>query len=128
MSAQSKVHSAIYPGYSCAFAYIIHCKSAHKRNKIQQQITQCWDHHQTLTDKDIPQLRNKWRSKYAALFGSIPLELSLFREVNHEINLVDPDKRIHYRLPKCPEHYCSDLSAKIQRYTTAEWWIPVTAR
>ena len=49
MSAQSKVHSATYPGYSCAFAYIIHCKSTHKRNKIQQQITQCWDHHQTLT-------------------------------------------------------------------------------
>ena len=39
MSAQSKVHSATYPGYSCTFAYIIHCKSTHKRNKIQQQIT-----------------------------------------------------------------------------------------
>ena len=45
-----------------------------------------------MTDKDIPQLRNKWRSKYAALFGSISLELPPFREVNHEINLVDPDK------------------------------------
>ena len=43
------MHSATYPGYSCAFAYIIHCKSAHKRDIIQQQITQCWDHHQTLT-------------------------------------------------------------------------------
>ena len=52
MSAQSKVHSATYPGYSCAFAYIIHCKSAHKRNKIQKQITQCWEHHQTLTFGD----------------------------------------------------------------------------
>ena len=81
-----------------------------------------------MTDKDIPQLRNKWRSKYAALFGSIPLELPPFREVNNEINLVNPDKRIHYRLPKCLEHYHSDLSEKIQRYTTAKWWIPVTAR
>ena len=42
-----------------------------------------------MTEKDIPQLRNKWRSKYTALFGNIPLELPPFREVNHEINLVD---------------------------------------
>ena len=81
-----------------------------------------------MTEKDIPQLRNKWRSKYAALFGNIPLELPPFREVNHKINLVDPDKQIHYRLPKCLEHYHSDLSEKIQRYTTAKWWLPVTAR
>ena len=45
-----------------------------------------------LTDNNIPQPRNKWREKYAAIFGSIPLELPPFREVNHEINLVDPDK------------------------------------
>ena len=81
-----------------------------------------------LTDNDIPQLRNKWREKYTAIFGSILLELPPFREVNHEINLVDPNKRINYRLPKCPEHYCSELSEKIQRYTTAKWWVLVTAR
>ena len=45
-----------------------------------------------LMDNDISQLRNKWREKYAAIFGSIPLELPPFREVNHEINLVDPNK------------------------------------
>ena len=81
-----------------------------------------------LMDNDIPQLRNKWREKYAAIFSSIPLELPPFREVNHKINLVDPDKRINYCLPKCPEHYCSELSEKIQRYTTEKWWVPVTAR
>ena len=81
-----------------------------------------------LMDNDIPQLRNKWREKYAAIFGSIPLDLPPFREVNHEINLVDPDKQINYRLPKCPEHYRPELSEKIQRYTTAKWWVPVTAR
>ena len=72
-----------------------------------------------LTDNNIPQLRNKWREKYTAIFGSIPLELPPFREVNHEINLVDPDKQINYCLPKCPEHYRPELSEKIQRYTTA---------
>ena len=81
-----------------------------------------------LTDNDIPQLRNKWREKYAAIFGSIPLELPPFREVNHKINLVDPNKRINYHLPKCPEHYRPELSEKIQRHTTAKWWVPVTAR
>ena len=56
------------------------------------------------------------------------IRTSPFREVNHEINLVDPDKQINYRLPKCPEHHRSELSEKIQRYTTAKWWVPVTAR
>ena len=81
-----------------------------------------------LTDNDIPYSRDKWRENYAAIFGSIPLELPPFREVNHEIYLVDPDKQINYHFPKCPEHYRSELSEKIQRYTTAKWWIPVTAR
>jgi hypothetical protein len=53
----------------------------------------------------IPQLMDQWKEKYPDLFGSIPLELPPFREVNHEINLMDLDKCIHYHLPKCPEHY-----------------------
>ena len=81
-----------------------------------------------LMDIDIPCLRDNWRNKYAAIFGSIPLELPPFREVNHKINLVDPNKCINYRLLKCPEHYHPELSEKIQRYTTAKWWVPVTAR
>jgi hypothetical protein len=61
------------------------------------------------------------------LLSGIPLELPPLREVNHEINLVDPAKCIRYRLPKCPEHFREDLSAKIERYTTAEWWAPAVA-
>jgi hypothetical protein len=61
----------------------------------------------------IPRLRDQWKEKYADLFGSIPLELPPFREVNHEINLVDPNKCIHYCLPKCPEHYQAELSEHI---------------
>jgi hypothetical protein len=73
-------------------------------------------------------MRVRWKEKYADLFGSIPLEHPPFREVNHEINLVDPDKRIHYCLPKCPEHYWAELSEKVLWYTTAGWWVPATAR
>jgi Reverse transcriptase (RNA-dependent DNA polymerase) len=81
-----------------------------------------------ISANEIPQLRDQWKEKYADMFGSIPLELPPFREVNHEINLVDPDKRIHYCLPKCPEHYHAEPSEKVLRYTTAGWWIPTTAR
>ena len=45
-----------------------------------------------MSSQQIPHLRDKWRESYAAIFGSIPLELPPFREVNHEINLVDPNK------------------------------------
>ena len=45
-----------------------------------------------LTDDDIPWLRIAWDEKLADLVGGIPLELPPFREVNHVINLIDPDK------------------------------------
>jgi hypothetical protein len=63
--------------------------------------------------------------KITDLVSGIPLELPPLHEVNHEINLVDPMKHIRYRLPKCPKHFHKDLSAKIERYTMAEWWVPV---
>jgi hypothetical protein len=78
-------------------------------------------------DNDIPRLCEELMERITDLVSGIPLELPPLREVNHEINLVDPTKRIRYRLPKCPEHFCEDLSAKIERYTTAEWWVPAVA-
>jgi hypothetical protein len=80
-----------------------------------------------LMDNDIPRLREEWMDKMNDLVSGIPLELPPLCEVNHEINLVDPAKHIRYRLPKCPEHFRKDLSAKIERYTTAEWWVPAVA-
>jgi hypothetical protein len=78
-------------------------------------------------DNDIPCLREEWMEKITALLSGIPLELPPLREVNHEINLVDPTKCIRYRLPKCPKNFHKDLSTKIERYTTAEWWVPAIA-
>jgi Reverse transcriptase (RNA-dependent DNA polymerase) len=77
-----------------------------------------------LTDDDIPRTSEEWMEKVTDLVSGIPLELPPLCEVNHEINLVDPTKRIRYLLPKCPEHFHEDLSAKIERYTTTEWWVP----
>jgi hypothetical protein len=63
-----------------------------------------------------------YKTKLIFSISGIPLELPPLREVNHEINLVDPTKRIRYWLPKCQEHFHEDLSVKIKIYTTAEWW------
>src|SRR5215470_14011201 len=57
----------------------------------------------------------------------IPLSLPPFREINHEIKLIDADKRFKYRLPKCPEILKDQLVEKIDRYTKAGWWRPTTA-
>ena len=78
-------------------------------------------------DDDIPQLCKSWDDNITDLVSGIPLKLPPIWEVNHEINLIDPEKLIHYRLPKCPEHFCKELSQKIERYTTAQWWIPAVA-
>ena len=78
-------------------------------------------------DDDIPQLLWSWDDNITDLVSGIPLKLPPIQEVNHEINLIDPEKHIHYRLLKCPEHFCEELSQKIERYTTAQWWIPAVA-
>ena len=80
-----------------------------------------------LRDNDIPQLHRSWDNNITDLVSGIPLKLPPIQEVNHEINLIDPEKCIHYHLPKCPEHFRKELSQKIERYTTAQWWIPAVA-
>ena len=84
-------------------------------------------HDVILRDNDIPQLLWSWDNNITDLVSGIPLKLLPIWEVNHEINLIDPKKCIRYCLPKCPEHFCKELSQKIERYTTAQWWIPTVA-
>ena len=81
-------------------------------------------HDVILRDNNIPQLRRSWDNNITDLVSGIPLKLPPIWEVNHKINLIDPEKHIHYHLPKCPEHFHKELSQKIERYTTAQWWIP----
>ena len=84
-------------------------------------------HDVVLRDENISQLCKSWDDIITDLVSGIPLKLLPIREVNHEINLINPKKCIHYWLPKCPEHFHEDLSQKIERYTTAQWWIPAVA-
>ncbi|KIJ32261.1 hypothetical protein M422DRAFT_131202, partial [Sphaerobolus stellatus SS14] len=76
----------------------------------------------SLTKSDIPVLREAWQNRYADTFGDIPLELPPFREVNHEIKLIDSLKVIQYRTPRCPESLKEQLIDKINKYVTAGWW------
>ena len=60
------------------------------------------------------------------LISGVPPKVPPFRQINHEINLVDPNKQVNYRLPKCPDALKEELAEKITRYTSAGWWVPAT--
>ena len=62
------------------------------------------------TRSDIPQLHEEITEKYSELLGPLPLQLPPFREVSHEIPLIDESKQLKHRLPKCPEVFCSELA------------------
>ncbi|KIJ49030.1 hypothetical protein M422DRAFT_161809, partial [Sphaerobolus stellatus SS14] len=76
----------------------------------------------SLNKSDIPVLQETCQHKYADIFGDIPLELPPFREVNHEIKLINPSKVIQYRTPQCPESLKEQLVDKINQYIAAGWW------
>ena len=59
------------------------------------------------TYSDIPQQREEIAESYSNLLGPLPLELPPFREVSHEIPLIDESKQLKHRLPKCPEAFHS---------------------
>ena len=67
-------------------------------------------------------------NKIIDLVSGVPLKVPPLQEINHEINLIDPHKRIKYHLPKCPDALKEELADKISRYTGAGWWVSSTAR
>ena len=80
-----------------------------------------------LTESDVPRLRREWTQTCEDLFANQPDELPPLREINHKIPLIDESKTYHHRQPKCPDAFKPALMAKIERYTRAKWWIPITA-
>ena len=89
-------------------------------DRCQEHLRAALSHDVILRDNDIPQLCKSWDDNITNLVSGIPWKLLPIWEVNHEINLIDPEKHIHYQLPKCPEHFHKELSQKIERYTTAQ--------
>ena len=59
--------------------------------------------------------------KITDLISGVPPKVPLFCVVNHEINLIDPNKWINYQLPKCPDARKEELAEKISQYTSAGW-------
>ena len=96
-------------------------------DRCSERLRAALSHDVVLRDNDIPQLHRSWDDNITDLVSGIPLKIPAIQEVNHEINLIDPKKHIHYRLLKFPEHFHKELSQKIERYTTAQWWIPAVA-
>ena len=77
---------------------------------------------------DYPSLQVQWMDWITDLISGVPPKVPPFRQINHEINLIDPNKRINYRLPKCPDALKEELAEKISQYTSAGWWVPAMVR
>ena len=73
---------------------------------------------------DYPSLRAQWMDQITDLISGVPPKVPPFHQINHEINLVDPNKWINYRLPKCPDALKEELAEKISQYTSTGWWVP----
>jgi len=67
----------------------------------------------TYTEGDIPSLTQQWCDGYQDILQGTPEELPPLREVNHEINLINPDHRYMYHLPRCPEAYREEFYSKL---------------
>lgn len=76
-----------------------------------------------MTTKDIPLLRARWRDSVSDLAREPPNELPPWRNVNHEIKLIDPDATIPYRRAKCPDALIQQMSDKIDLYTKSNKWV-----
>jgi hypothetical protein len=57
-----------------------------------------------------------------------PKETTLLplREINHEIQLINPNLRICHRAPKCPEPLRDELKTKVDWYIDAGVWVRTT--
>ena len=62
--------------------------------------------------------------KITNLISEVPSKVPPFHQINHEINLIDPNKQINDQLPKCPDALKEELAEKISQYTSAGWWVP----
>ena len=75
------------------------------------------------TPKRLSTLRESWIDKIIDLVSGILPKVPPFRMINHEINLIDPNKWINYHLPNCPDTLKEELAVKISQYTSAGWWV-----
>jgi len=80
-----------------------------------------------LTEKDIPQLHEDWKRSCKDIMNGAPDRLLPLWEVNHQIPLINRNKRYKHHASRCPDSLKDELSEKIKHYTRAEWWEPTQA-
>ena len=67
-----------------------------------------------LSEDDYPQLRQQWNEEFADILGGTKEEVPPWREVNHEIHLIDENKWYNfYHLPQCPHSLREEFHEKI---------------
>ena len=69
-------------------------------------------------------LQQQWHDEFGEILQGTKEELPPLREVNHEINLIDPTKKYMYHLPQCPTVVKDEFHAKLNRYINAGWCEP----
>jgi hypothetical protein len=77
----------------------------------------------SLAPEERERLRKKWLKEFEPLTSGIPEGLPPWREVNHRIELVDPNLVIRHRRAKCPEVLQELFREKIDRYVRNGWWV-----
>jgi len=77
-----------------------------------------------LTEEDFLHLHQQWHDKFTDIANGTQSQLPSWREVNHEIHLMDNDKQYKYFTLCCPNSLCKELHAKINQYVEARWWKP----
>ncbi|KAG6869897.1 hypothetical protein C0995_016420 [Termitomyces sp. Mi166 len=80
-----------------------------------------------LSEDDFLRLRQAWQQEFADIVNGTKEELSPWREVNHEINLIDESRQYKYHLPCCLQALQEQLREKTNRYLNAKWWEPRVA-
>ena len=76
----------------------------------------------------LSELREHWINRITDLVRGMPPKLPPWRMINHQINLIDPNKQINYCLPKCPDALKEEPAEKISWYTSTGWWVPATVK
>ncbi|KAG6882640.1 hypothetical protein C0995_014121 [Termitomyces sp. Mi166 len=74
-----------------------------------------------LSEDDFLQLHQAWQQEFADIVNRTKEELSPWREVNHEINLIDESRQYKYHLPRCPQALQEQLHEKTNRYLNMKW-------
>jgi len=78
----------------------------------------------SLTEEDIPQLCKNWKKSCKNIMNGALEILPPLWEVNHQIPIINENKRYKYHMSRCPGSLKNELSEEIMHYTCAKWWEP----